>query len=94
MATSTARAIPIEAGFVGVTFTLKIAGWLYLLYLDISKSPISLQLRVNQINDLAPAEGASGEVFRTLYWPTGPHCRLWPRQGPQILSRAEVGRPP
>ena len=35
--------------------------------LDVSKYPISPQLGVNKINDLAPAEGASGEVFRTLH---------------------------
>src|SRR5215207_6403430 len=36
------------------------------LQVDVSKYPISPQLGVNKINDLAPAEGASGEVFRTL----------------------------
>ena len=33
---------------------------------DTSKNPISPRLRSNQINNLALAEGASGEVFRTL----------------------------
>ena len=34
--------------------------------MDTSKNPISPRLGANQINELAPAEGASGEVFRTL----------------------------
>ena len=37
-----------------------------LLHLDTSKNPIFPRLRSNQINNLAPAEDASGEVFRTL----------------------------
>ena len=42
-------------------------GRLGLHHVNASKNPISPRLGTNQINDLAPAEGASGEVFRTLH---------------------------
>jgi Transposase DDE domain group 1 len=58
--------------------------------MDTSKNPISPELGANQINDLAPTEGASGEVFRTLQieWHPG---ELYPRVGFLVTN---LGRPP